>query len=220
MQAFAAIFLLIGIFLILYNLVINLTNLSKIVGFCFDTGSLDEYWNLFYEACVSRRAIYSTIAIGIIGFLVFIAIAPFVIIKGVVSDKKITANINSGAYFKYENYNLVNKNFSYTNIDQLGIESFDMTVTGHLNIDLPFLMTYIQERCDAKKLKIEQNLMQYYDLENKMHIQVPLIIETGEKVYPLYLIYNQQHKDAFQKISPLLKENHFENALYFSILPV
>ncbi|GAA4202293.1 hypothetical protein GCM10022289_16840 [Pedobacter jeongneungensis] len=207
-------------FIILYNLIINLTNLSNIVEYCFETGSLDDYWDLFYKACISRRAIYSSIIAAVIGFLTFIIIAPFVIIKGIVLGKKVAYDISSGAIFKYENYNLLNTKFAYTNIAQLGIDRFESTATGNLAVDLPLIMAYIEQACDTNGIKIKQQLMQYYDLVNEMQVQVPLIIETGEKVFPVYLIYTEQHKESFQKIGPLLKENHFENAIYFSILDI
>jgi hypothetical protein len=211
------IFLFCGFF-ILYNLVINLTNLSKIVDYCFDTGSLDDYWSLFYKACTSRRAIYSSIIAVVIGFLTFIAIAPFVIMKGIIAGKKVAKDISTGAYFKYETENYLNTKFAYTNIEQLGIERFESTTTGNLAVDLPLIMAYIEQACDTNSIKIKQELMQYYDLVGEMQVQVPLIIEIGEKVFPVYLIYTQQHRESFKKIEPLLKENHFENALYFSII--
>jgi hypothetical protein len=212
--------LLIGLLFIVYNLVLNLTNLSKIINYCFDSNSIEHYWSLFYEACFHRKAIYSSIIIAVIGFFIFIIIAPIILIKGIFEQKKMEERYLSGAYFKYADSNLIEKKFSFSNLHELGIDRFESTATGNVRVDLALTMGYIEEHCRNKKMRINQNVFETYDLKNKMRVLIPVTIETGEKTYPVYLIYNQEHKDAYQKINPALKENHFENALYLSVIPM
>ncbi|WP_316803258.1 hypothetical protein [Pedobacter nototheniae] len=216
----AALLFCIGLIFILYNLILNLTNLTRIVNYCLDTGSLDHYWSLFYEACFHRRAIYSSIIISLIGLLIFIVIAPIVIIKGIFTEKQMEKRHNSGAYFKYTDSNLTDQKFSYSNLHELGIDKFESTATGKINIDFALVMGYIEEHCRNKKIKINQSVFQTYDLSNKMRVLIPISIEKAERVYPLYLIYNDEHRESYQKINPTLKENHFENALYLSLIPM
>lgn len=211
---------LIGLLFIVYNLIINLTNLTRIVNYCFDTNSLDHYWSLFHEACLHRRAIYSSIIISIAGAFLFIIISPIILVKGIFARKQMEERYRSGAYFKYTNDDLTEKKFGFSNLNELGIDKFEPIATGNVNADFALAMAYLEDHCRNKNLKITQSVFETYDLNNKMRVLIPVSIESGERVYPLYLIYNQEHKDSYQKINPILKDNHFENALFLSIIPM
>lgn len=220
MDGLSFLFLLIGLLFIVYNLVLNLTNLTRIINYCFDTNSLDHYWSLFQEACLHRRAIYSSIIISIVGALIFIVISPIIFVKRIFAQKQMAERHSSGAYFKYADDNLTEKKFSFSNLNELGIDKFESIATGNVKMDFALAMGYIEEHCRNKNLKVTQSVFETYDLNNKMRVLIPVSIEAGEKVYPLYLIYNQEHKESYQKINPILKDNHFENALFLSIIPM
>jgi len=216
----AALLFFVGLIFILYNLILNLSNLTRIINYCFDAGSLTHYWSLFYEGCFHRRAIYSSVIIAIIGFLVFIVIAPFVLIKGIFQEKKEQEMQVAGSVFRYENRSLTDTQFLYSNIEDLGIEKFECTATGNPAIDFALIMGFIDQGCEKQSIKIIQSPLQTYDLKNNVRVIIPLTLELGEKVFPVYLLYNEMQKNAYLKIKPVLTANHFEPALYFSILPL
>jgi hypothetical protein len=220
MGALSSLLLLTGLLFIVYNLILNLTNLTRIVNYCFDTNSLDQYWSLFYKACFHKKAIYSSIIISVISAFLFIVISPLIFIKGIFAQKEMEERRSSGAHFKYADTDLIEKKFGFSNINELGIDKFESTATGNVKLDFVLAMGYIEEHCKNKNLKITQSVFETYDLNNKMRVLIPVTIGIGEKSYPMYLIYNQEHKDSYQKINPILKENHFENALYLSVVPM
>ena len=127
---------------------------------------------------------------------------------------------NSGAYMKYTNSSLTEKKFSFCNLNELGIDKFEPKATGDVKLDFALILANIEEYCNNKNLEVTQNIFETYDLKNKIRVQIPVTLEAGERTYPMYLIYNQEHKDSYQKINPILKDNHFENALYLSIIPM
>ena len=215
MAAFIIILLAI---IICVNLVLNLTNLTRIVNYCFETGSLDQYWILFYKGCIHARAIYSSIFMIIIGVLIFIVIAPFILISGATRRKEIQDKIKDGLYFDYQDLDLQDKTFTFTNIQELGIEKFRIEAKGNIRIDCINTMIEIADQCEKIGLKIEQEVLQHYDLDNKKKVTVPMVVNVGEKVFPVYFIYNEFQKQAYHKINPALKANHFENAIYFSVI--
>lgn len=220
MQGLSFLLLLIGLLFIVYNSILNLTNLTKIINYCFESNSLDKYWNLVEEACLHRRAIYSTIIISAIAAFVYLVLLPIILIRGIFFKKKMEARYHSGAYFRYADRYLTNKKFDFSNLHELGIDTFEHDTTGNVKIDFAMVMGQIEEFCDNKNLNITKNFFEVYDLSNKMRVLIPVTIEIGERTFPLYLIYTQEHRDAYQRINPVLKDNHFENALYLSLIPI
>lgn len=220
MQGLYFFFLLVGLLFIEYNSILNLSNLTKIINYCFDTNSLDQYWLLVGEACLHRRAIYSTIIISSIAAFMYILLLPIILIRGIFFKKKMEARYHSGAYFRYADGYLTDKKFDFSNLHELGIDKFEQETTGNVKIDFAMVMAQIEEHCGTKDLNITQNVFEIYDLRNKMRVLIPVTIEVGERTFPLYLIYTQEHRDAYQKINPVLKDNHFENALYLSLIPI
>lgn len=91
MQGLSFLLLLIGLLFIVYNSILNLTNLTKIINYCFESNSLDKYWNLVEEACLHRRAIYSTIIISAIAAFVYLVLLPIILIRGIFFKKKMEA---------------------------------------------------------------------------------------------------------------------------------
>lgn len=210
----------IAIIIIGYNLIINISNLSKVVSFCFESNSTTHYWSLFKEGCLSRRAIYSSLIAMVIGVLVFIVILPIIAIRGLFEKNQMEENYLSGAHFRYTDTNLSETKFCFSNLEELGVDKFEPKATGRVNLDLMLAMGYIEKAFINKGLKAEINPFEVYDLKNNIRVLIPATVEAEEKSYPLYLIYNEEHKAAYQKINPVLKENHFQNALYLSVIPV
>jgi len=195
-------------------------NFTKIVSYCWDNNSLSAYWSLVFKACFHIKAIYSSIIMAVISIAVFIVIAPIILIRRPFLESKMAQRQNSGEVFNYTDASLNEQKFTYSNLNELGLEKFEPTATGNVRMDFALTAGYIDEHFRKEKIYITQNVFETYDLSNKMQALIPISIETNEKVYPLYLIYNQEHKDSYHKINPILKANNFENALYLSLIPM
>jgi len=212
--------LLVGLVFIIYNLANNMSNFTRIVSYCWETGSVNDYWDLVFKACFHIRAIYSSIIMAVIAFSVFVVITPIILVRGIFVESRMAKRHSSGEVFKYADLNLHDQKFIYSNISELGLGKIEPTATGNVRIDLELAVGYIDDHFRKEKTYINQNVFESYDLSNGMQVQIPISIETADKVYPLYLIYNQNHKESYNKINPILKANNFQNALYLSIVPM
>ena len=82
--------LVIGGIIILVNIIIQFSNLIRIIRYTFATNSLRNYWKYFFEGNFSGRALISSLIGLVIAFIIFLIIAPFVLYRKYVLKNDVT----------------------------------------------------------------------------------------------------------------------------------
>jgi len=113
------------VLILIINFFINFANIIRIVAFCFLTKSIDDYWPLFFKSCVSHRAIISSMIGFFVGLVVFVIIAPIILLKSLTGKNKtseVSNDENKHIEFKSNsNSGFVSKN----TIKKGGLEEFE-----------------------------------------------------------------------------------------------
>jgi hypothetical protein len=220
MDGLRIILLIVAALVIIVNLFINFANIFKIVSYCFQTNSLNQYWSLFFKSCLSGRAIISSIFAIVLGVLVFIIITPFVLIRRATLGKKTAALIEEGILFEYPDLDLQNRNLSFkSNLESLtGISlNKDLKAVGNVRIDATLVVSEIQTKLNAENKAFAFKAMHNITLNNGKDAIIPLFLTIEDKSYPAYFIYNEKHKSQFQKINNRLYNRGYK-CIYFSAL--
>lgn len=213
--------LIVAIGILAYNLVINITNLSKIIGFCFRQNSLNFYWEGYYKACVSGRAIYSTIISFILAFILFVIIAPILLIRGIIFSEQIRKRKESGLLFEYqEAFPKPNEStYFYTNIDDTGVENIKTHITGSIKKDCLDVIIKLQTFAKSNNIVMQYDVQQDIQLSNDT-ATIPLLLTKDNLSYPVYFIYTELHKKQFSSIRKILRANGIDQVIYFSAFPI
>lgn len=215
-----AIFLIIAILLLLYNLVINLSNISNIVGYCFATNTLTEYWGSFFKFCFYGRAIYSSIIAFIIALFIFIIITPIILIRMLLFKGQVQKQVKEGLIFDYNDVQYVSNSegFFKTNIENFGFKKNDYKIFGKIEQDVENVLKHLYDEFEAKGSEFKYEIMkEMYVLEKDKSAYAPLLITVDEAVFPVYFLYNDQQQDQYRSIAGLLSETRYKNTVFFSV---
>ncbi|WP_298422934.1 hypothetical protein [uncultured Kordia sp.] len=219
MSGLGIIFLIVGGIIILYNIIIQFANLSKIIQYSFATNSLGSYWEYYFKNNFSARALISSLIGLVIAIAIFFVIAPFILYRKYVLKNDIDSQLKSGLLFNYEeSYPHTNKDgIFYTNIDFLHVKDIQVNTTGILKLDLITVVSKVSEYCEANNKKVDFAFMEKVKLSNKATATVPVMMTLNDRKYPLYLIYTEEHKEKFQEMKKLLFQSDYRDCIYFSI---
>lgn len=218
-----ALFLILGVGIILYNLFVNLSNISIIIEYCYSTNTLDKYWSLFFKNCISGRAIYSSIIAIILAFVIFLFLLPIVVIRGVLFKQEFKRQLESGYVFDYSNVlmDFPNDTKLLTNIsDYENFEAREYESSASLNFDAKKVVDSVKEQCSNKKLHFRFKVQQEMYLPSGKTATAPILFYIEDEVYPVYFIYNELQAIQYNNISKLLSDSRFKNTIYFSVLPM
>ncbi len=215
------ILLIFGVCIILYNFIINITNLSIIVRYCLQTNSLEEFWPTYGKVCVSGRAIYSTIISFIFALPVFILIAPVILYREKKYGRQLTKALETGLVFEYDNSlgaEVKGLEF-YTNSNVAGLGQISVTTTGVIRLDFAMILGEIKTECEKKNFSLRYDVMQHINLEGEQ-AAVPLLFNINGTDYPLYVIYNEIQKKQFINVSEKFARTGINDVIYFSVFPM
>lgn len=222
MDGIRIILIVIAALIIIVNLFINFSNIFRIVSYCFKSNTLNQYWSLFFKNCVSGRALISSVFAIIIAVIIFIIITPFVLFRRATIGKKTAALIEEGILFEYQDLNLSDKNVHFnSNLESLtGISlTNDLAATGNVKIDATLVISEIQTKVQAEDKTFSFKAMHNITLNDGKDAIVPVFITIDQKSHPVYFVYNETHKNQFNKINSKLYSRGFKS-IYFSILPM
>lgn len=214
------IFLVIGILFLVINLFINSANIFNIVSYCIKSNSLDKYWELFIKHCTSGRAIISS-AIGfVLAVIIFFIVAPIVLIRRYIFQKKVNTILENGLFFEYDQEAPKTKFTEFnTNIkDVLGIDLEAIPPTGLIRIDAILVLGQIEKFFKSQNKEVKYDVMQKIALKDGNDATVPIKLTVDGTTYPTYFIYNETHQDQFQKVKNLLYDEGFKKCIYISTL--
>jgi hypothetical protein len=218
MSGIGMIALIIGGIIILVNIVIQFSNLTKIIQYTFATNSLSKYWTYFFEGNVSARALISSIIGIVIALAIFLIIAPFILYRKYVLKNDVDSQLKAGLRFDYsESYPHINKEgYFKTNIDFLNIKDINIDITGNIRVDLVMMMTKISEFCESNSKKVNFEVMKKVKLSNKTTAAVPVMMTLNDREYPIYIIYTDDHVEKYKNIKKLLFQSGYRDCIYFS----
>src|SRR5689334_18028327 len=114
------ILIVILVLIIVYNLFVNIANISIIVKYCIANNSVVEFWSLYFKHCFSLRAIYSSVFGFVISILLFFILIPIVLIRKFIFKKEINSMISNGLVFEYKNTELPQGSWFYSNVSDFG----------------------------------------------------------------------------------------------------
>ncbi|WP_046758417.1 hypothetical protein [Kordia jejudonensis] len=219
MDGLGIIFLIVGGIIVLYNIIIQFSNLTKIIQYTFATNSLSNYWEYYFKTNFSLRAIISSIIGLVIAIAMFFIILPFVLYRKFVLKNDVESQLASGLIFDYkEEYNTVEVGEIFnTNIDFLHIKDIHVATSGMLKLDLMSIIAKISEYCEANNKKVDFAFMEKVKLSDKSVATVPVMLTVNERKYPLYLIYTPEHQAQYNTLKKKLFESGYRDTIYFSI---
>lgn len=212
-----AILLVIGVLIILYNLIINLSNVTIIIRYCLGTNTLDEYWNLYFKNCFSARAIYSSIFGLILAIFLFIILIPIILIRRILFAKKMGQYQESGLVFKYDNSQLPAGTTFYSNCNDYGFAINKVEATGEVAQDMEKVILTLTTFGEENNIEIKYDIMkEIYILSTNETVYAPLNIFKEEKNYPVYLLYDDKQIERYKKVKLSLAETAYNDTIYFS----
>lgn len=216
--------LLIGaaVLILIVNFFINSSNLFKIITYCFQTNSVDKYWDYFFKSCVSGRAVISSIIGFVLALALFIIIAPIILIRGLLNNKKTKVLLEDGLFFEYQDQELNSKNLQFHSnfTKETGIAIDPITVSGKIRVDAILTLGEIKSKCDELQKNISFEVMHNVKLHDNTTALVPLFLTIDNKKYPTYFIYNETHKQQYSKIRNKFYDANHKQCIYFSTLPM
>ncbi len=215
-----SILLIIGICIVAYNVIVNTSNLSKLIGFCFNYNTLNGYWGTYAKFGFHGRAIFSSIIGFVIALIVYIILAPIIIVRQVIYKKATEKRKVAGLYFEYsDNYKLEAVTDLYTNIEQIGLKQPPKNLTGITKIDLLTVLTDLTEQYKTVDKKVDFDVMQEINLGGKV-ATIPILVNVYSDSYPVYLIYTEEHAIQYKNINQELQKNGIIHSVYYSVLPI
>ena len=220
MNGIRVILLGVAILILIINFFINSGNLFKIISYCFKTNSIDQYWTLFFKTSMSGRAVISSIIGFVLASIIFILIAPIILIRKYMYGKKTSALLEEGLLFEYQDLNLENDNLFYnSNLTRItGLNLDNIKATGKLRIDAIILISEVDKICKAQNKEFTYTVMEKVSLNDKKEAMVPVMLTIDGKKLPTYFIFNETHKNQFTKIKNTLYNQGYKNCIYLSTL--
>ncbi|PZR21224.1 MAG: hypothetical protein DI539_08600 [Flavobacterium psychrophilum] len=209
---------LFALIIIVFNLIINLSNITRIIKYCLKHNTLNKFWPNYYKACVSGRAIYSTIIASILALILFLLLVPIIIIRGILKKEEIEQMRKSGVYFDYNSSTPERSKIFKTNLPSIGLNDITINSSGNINTDC---MKVIDEltRQSKNEYTLVFDPMQEIEVNSEI-VTVPLLITVNTSVYPAYFIYTPFQKEQYTNISNTLKKNGIHQTVYFSLQPL
>jgi hypothetical protein len=209
----------IGILIIVVNFFIHLSNLSKVISYCFKTNRIEDYWELVFKG-YSARAIISSIIGFILALAIYFIIAPIVLIKRIGADKTYKSQLESGYIVEYEDLDLEGKDLHFnSNLQrETGIEIENVDATGKIRIDAIMVIMKLKEHCDVLNKSFIQKAMADVEVTEGQMAKVPLLLTIDGESYPTYFIYADRQREQYEKVRPLLLDAGFKTVLYFTTL--
>ena len=220
MNGIRVILLGVAILILIINFFINSGNLFKIISYCFKTNSIDQYWTLFFKTSMSGRAVISSIIGFVLASIIFILIAPIILIRKYMYGKKTSALLEEGLLFEYQDLNLENDKLFYnSNLTRItGLNLDNIKATGKLRIDAIILISEVDKICKAQNKEFTYAVMEKVSLNDKKEAMVPVMLTIDGKKLPTYFIFNETHKNQFTKIKNTLYNQGYKNCIYLSTL--
>lgn len=207
------------IIILLWNIVIGLSNITSIINYCLDTNTVSDYWKYFFKNCVSGRAIYSSIFMLFTGLIIFIILVPVVIVRSFFIKSKLKKQFLNGQLFDYSNYlftsNIPKKQDS--NLLDFGFENRNIAICGNFLEDSKTVILYFERYCNENNLEFKSyNNFEIYILETDQSATAPLVVYIGDTVYCIYFLYEDFQKTQFQSVKAIISDSKFKNCIYFS----
>lgn len=212
-----AILLVIAVIIILFNLIVNLSNITIIIRYCLGTNTLDEYWNLYFKNCFSLRAIYSSIFGLILAIFLFVILIPIILIRRILFAKKMEEYQESGLVFKYNNSQLPAGSTFYSNCNDYGFSINKVEATGEVAQDMEKIILALTTYGEENNIEVKYDIMkEIYILSTNETVYAPLNLFRDEKNYPVYLLYDDKQIEKYKKVKLSLAETAYNDTIYFS----
>jgi len=220
MDGLRLVLLAVGVIIIIINFFINSGTLVKIISYCYQTNTLNQYWTLFFKNSMSGRAIISSLIGLVVAIIAFVIITPIILIRKSVFGKKEAALTEEGLLFQYPDLNLEKENLKFnSNIQQItGLQLADIEATGKLRIDAIMFLSEFAASCKAIDKDYSHEVMKTITLEDKKEAVVPVLLNLEKKQIPVYFIYNESHRTQYNTIKSQLISNGFKDCGYVSVI--
>jgi hypothetical protein len=218
MDGIGIILIIVGGIIVLYNIIIQFSNLTKIIQYTFATNSLSNYWEYYLKGNFSMRALISSLIGLVIAIIAFFIIAPFVLYRKYVLKNDMDSQFESGLIFDYQEvYSNVDPGEMFnTNIEFLNIKNIHVNTNGMLKLDIMNIVAKISEYCEANNKKVDFAFMEKVTLSTKAVATVPIMMTVNDRKYPLYLIYTDEHQERYKEIKKLLFQSGYKDCVHFS----
>ena len=206
--------------IIIYNLYVNLTNITIIIKYCIANNSVSEFWSLYFKHCFSFRAIYSSVFGLVISILLFFILIPIVLIRKYIFKKEITAMMSNGLVFEYKNTELPQGTWFYSNVTDFGFDMNKINATGNVAEDMENVLNCFLDFAKTTGKEINFDFMkEMYLAENDKTAIAPLLIrdDSYNNLNPVYLLYNDDQINQYKKVKGLLAETRYKDSIYFSV---
>lgn len=204
---------------LLYNFFINFALIMKLVKYCFATGTLNQYWDLFLKNGMSSRAIISSVLGFVLALVVFIIILPFVLLKAATLRKKVEQQQTQGLQLDYSDLDFGENNslkFN-SNLNQIGLEIEAQDVTGKLRVDAIMIIAALSKKAEDLGKEISYEAVQEFALKDGTKAVVPIVLTMENTKYPIYILYTEQHLAQYKTVRDALMQSGYSKVLYFAV---
>lgn len=206
--------------IILYNLTINLQNLSNIANHCLSVNSTDVFWDAYWEGCAHGKAIFSSIIALVIAIPLYLIIGIIIVFRGKQGEKFTKGIQASRLTFQYDAHMPKGgSQFFYTNAGILGFDAPQIDITGITRFDFAIVISQIEENVKKQKKHFRIEAMQDIKLGKKL-TTIPVLMKVNEEDYPLYLIYTEEQKQQFALVCEAFAEQGINDVIYFSAITI
>lgn len=215
-----AILIVILALIIIYNLFVNLTNISIIVKYCVANNSVSEFWSLYFKHCFSFRAIYSSVFSLVISFHLFFILIPIVLIRKYVFKKEVKTMMANGLVFEYKNTELPQGSWFYSNVTNFGFDINKINATGNVAEDMENILNSFLDFAKTNGKEFNFDFMKELYIADKDKTAIaPILIrdDSYTNLNPIYLLYNDDQINQYKKVKELLAESRYKDSIYFSV---
>jgi len=212
------ILLLVIVIILLYNLIVNLNNMTIIVKYCLGTNTIDEYWSMYFKHCFSFRAIYSSIFGLIIAIIVFFVLIPVVIIRKIIFKGKINQYVSDGLIFTYNDVELASAITFFSNCNDYGFAINRVEATGKISDDIENVLNELLLFAKNNDKELHFDFMkEMYIMSSDKTAVAPIMLIDGERNFPVYFLYDDKQINQYKNIKQTLLDTRFKECIYFSI---
>jgi len=212
------ILLIVVVLIILYNLIVNLNNMTIIVKYCLGTNTLDEYWSMYFKHCFSFRAIYSSVFGLLIAIILFLILIPVIIIRKILFKGKINQYVSDGLIFTYSDIELPSTSTFFSNCNDYGFAINRVEATGKISDDIEKVLNELLlfAKDNGKELMFDF-MKEMYIMSSDKTAVAPIVLIDDEKNYPVYFLYDDKQINQYKNIKQTLLETRFKDCIYFSV---
>lgn len=212
------ILILLLVLIIVFNLIVNLTNITIIIKYCLGTNSLGEYWSLYFKNCFSFRAIYSSVFGLVLAIILFVILIPVIIIRKILFKGKVQQLVSNGLIFDYRDVELPSDTTFFSNCNDFGFAINRVAASGKIAQDVENVLHSLIAFSEANTVEIKYHIMKEMYIASKDKTAIaPLVVVKDEQSFPVYFLYDDNQVNQFKNVRAILQETRFKNCIYFSV---